>query len=1042
MSYPSHRGHWTPRSSSSAVLSGGDDDTNDHGEKDTASPRKTKKDIRHFAPEDKTKEAYPPVDRNTALANSVTAFFSRLRPSKRPERGFTTRTRRHASIWEEEEEHDGKVFTTRHSQGTTTTKRRLSTGGQSEIDDPDTIPASLWNTAISIPQRCHSINNKTTTKIPISTTRFARQNKTLLRVVSPGRERLPPDADADAGPRLDGAEICPPRKPVPTKAAAEPPQHIPARSTSSNRSSDQTTTREIFLAKQEARRQRRTLKDSGDFLGVTGVNPWTGEMDVITPTTSSGEEAVSPPNSYLTGLAQQARDARDAYEQAKNAVGSKDQDKMDKKERHREAIRLAQRRTVKWNRREGQGQWSSVAEPKLSPIQQSRKNSLTGTQSTDLTTIRRTLADSFLGMAAALPAVATTAISEAMQCRQDNETMTTETRIIQSQNQPQQPLEQHLWDIRDPPPSTGSSATSISSLSRAKTVRLLTPPRISSQGTSCSDATDSPPPPLGLMKKLGKVSYMSLRRPALSGCRTAPPACTLPRIPSGRILELDLEKLNPADRWASTLMQDLDGLERSIEANSQEMRAWAGSVRQDLGGLGKAVLQSAFIPTTTTTGSVPTRQHQHDGCEGEMDEMLDDALLTAALTWWPSPPSEEAMPSSSCLERLAFPPRMQRNVWRSPPDGRCLQTATATRSGREVEKPDEPTRPSPPDSDTTSAHQQTPTTRWSERRFQNVWSMSSNCLQKDMRKTMKTNDKDQPLGGSNILSPTSTSTCPPSPPSSNSKATVATTATTKRSSKSSQGAESELLPLLNQAIAQGAARQAFAQHVLLPQTTSLSSGTAAISDRRKDDDSRLGHGTKAGTGAAAHRQIDGAARAAAKTATEGKAGHHHGKPDLAGTLASRGLLTARRLGLLKEGGGVTSTQPAIDNTNDVGKAAQRGKDDEPPPPESPSPPLISDQTLMGRDEMVLVRLRLGAVWVRRLVCAYWRLVSPAFDAGSPLRKRFGEGRATGQDYGIGLMAVVFLVLAGSAGVWAIRTVVGMVRLVSAVVKGVKVLAGF
>lgn len=40
--------------------------------------------------------------------------------------------------------------------------------------------------------------------------------------------------------------------------------------------------------KLEARRQRRNLKESGDYLGVQGLNPETGQPDIITPTDSEG----------------------------------------------------------------------------------------------------------------------------------------------------------------------------------------------------------------------------------------------------------------------------------------------------------------------------------------------------------------------------------------------------------------------------------------------------------------------------------------------------------------------------------------------------------------------------------------------------------------------------------------------------------------------------------------------------------------------------------------------------------------------------------
>ncbi|KAK5660389.1 hypothetical protein OQA88_12932 [Cercophora sp. LCS_1] len=157
---------------------------------------------------------------------------------------------------------------------------------------------------------------------------------------------------------------------------------------------------EIFLSKQESRRRRRTLKECGDFLGVTGVNPLTGEMDVLTPTSSS-EEAVastdSITNPQLARLAQQALKAREEYERARSeAMLQRQHEKEEKAERNKEAIRFAQQH-VKWRRENGQ--WSSVAEPNLSPIEQSQGSN---TSPPSETAAARRSPSSFLGMGAAM----------------------------------------------------------------------------------------------------------------------------------------------------------------------------------------------------------------------------------------------------------------------------------------------------------------------------------------------------------------------------------------------------------------------------------------------------------------------------------------------------------------------------------------------------------------------------------------------------------------------------------------------------------------
>ena len=120
--------------------------------------------------------------------------------------------------------------------------------------------------------------------------------------------------------------------------------------------------------------------------------------------------------------------------------------------------------------------------------------------------------------------------------------------------------------------------------------------------------------------------------------------------------QLELENQNPADTWAKTLIQDLDGLERSIEANSREMKSWAGSLVRNVNGLGEAV-RSACTPTTTiTTGSAQNLQ-PHDVCE-EKEGILQDIPPEGA-----SLPLKTSRNSDACLGPLAFQPPMQPSAW-------------------------------------------------------------------------------------------------------------------------------------------------------------------------------------------------------------------------------------------------------------------------------------------------------------------------------------------------------------------------------------------
>lgn len=126
----------------------------------------------------------------------------------------------------------------------------------------------------------------------------------------------------------------------------------------SSNTSPSTRSQQLYLAHREKRRLRRSLRESGDYLGVQGINPVTGELDVLTPTTSSASEFAS--------LAQTVADKRSAYETARRKLQT---EKMRKWERDKEAIKAEHRNNVRWMK--NRSGWSSAIEPALSPIAQS-----------------------------------------------------------------------------------------------------------------------------------------------------------------------------------------------------------------------------------------------------------------------------------------------------------------------------------------------------------------------------------------------------------------------------------------------------------------------------------------------------------------------------------------------------------------------------------------------------------------------------------------------------------------------------------------------
>lgn len=67
----------------------------------------------------------------------------------------------------------------------------------------------------------------------------------------------------------------------PTSSSSPQPPTPPPKS---NQLSKPRTVSEILQARERVRLERRSLKASGDWLGVQGADPWTGEVAVLTPT--------------------------------------------------------------------------------------------------------------------------------------------------------------------------------------------------------------------------------------------------------------------------------------------------------------------------------------------------------------------------------------------------------------------------------------------------------------------------------------------------------------------------------------------------------------------------------------------------------------------------------------------------------------------------------------------------------------------------------------------------------------------------------------
>jgi hypothetical protein len=130
--------------------------------------------------------------------------------------------------------------------------------------------------------------------------------------------------------------------------------------------------RDVLRARKARRRQRQSLRESGDFLGVQGVNPHTGELDVMSPTddssplsTRSHQETVHSVMSTLRDKWENSRHHRTRDSQSKDKHIEGNDTKLPGLQKEKKRAR-GLGKAVRWKRRVGE--WSSLQEPDLSPI--------------------------------------------------------------------------------------------------------------------------------------------------------------------------------------------------------------------------------------------------------------------------------------------------------------------------------------------------------------------------------------------------------------------------------------------------------------------------------------------------------------------------------------------------------------------------------------------------------------------------------------------------------------------------------------------------
>ncbi|KAI8951122.1 hypothetical protein F4801DRAFT_309053 [Xylaria longipes] len=297
-----------------------------------------------------------PVVRNGLLPRkrrtSLSGFFSKILPSNRPEKGGTTRI----------EDMTGET--------------------DSAYEDLGMNPNQLteWNLA---QERSPGLQ-------PPGTSAQGQHHRGQSWSMQQGRTRL----RADTGRFLQVPQLTPDfdlaRPPMPPEPPGlKPPHHVQhEKSQPITREEIQNTLRE----KEDTRKHRRSLKESGDWLGVQGADPYSGEFAVLTPTSTLSSETTPPhTRERLAELSRKQQFSKLAYDEAKCKTETErekvrfqmGQSKLEKIEGAKEELRQQQEfpTWIQHKRR-----WSSAAEPELSPIPQSLESYRMETNSDEVAT--------------------------------------------------------------------------------------------------------------------------------------------------------------------------------------------------------------------------------------------------------------------------------------------------------------------------------------------------------------------------------------------------------------------------------------------------------------------------------------------------------------------------------------------------------------------------------------------------------------------------------------------------------------------------------
>lgn len=308
--------------------------------------------------------------------SSIGGWWKSRLPKQRPERGSTIRQR---GYWEQVEGQNGEASYPRRRATDSQRSRRSETG------DSDLI--TRWNTPKDLPEpRENTPSHPRRAFSAMVSKAYPTDGRRQVSWAPPGLSiegengRLPLLKAADPEQQETAAwngQI--------QAVGAEGSLGLPGEldlSTQASLAADRrlSNARRAIEAKREIRRRRRHLKESGDYLGVQGINPDTGLLDVITPSDSGNSSVSQETTQKINSLRQAVRNARSNYKQTalrserelKKIMVDKETQRLAKDQEQKDELNRLNQGLLKWRRHTRQ--WSSAQEPNLSPIAQSHRS--------------------------------------------------------------------------------------------------------------------------------------------------------------------------------------------------------------------------------------------------------------------------------------------------------------------------------------------------------------------------------------------------------------------------------------------------------------------------------------------------------------------------------------------------------------------------------------------------------------------------------------------------------------------------------------------